>query len=201
MRKAFILMVMVLAVAVAFAGCAKKPTQAMDDAKAAVDAFMAEGAEKYMPEDAKKIEAELTAAMDEVAAQDQNFFKKFGKAEEMLAQVKADADAAKTAVAAKKEQAKVDAAAALDKARAAVEEARTMLASAPTGKGTTADIEALKADVKGLDDMLVEVQASIDGGDYLAAIDKANAVSAQATAVSQEIGQAMAKVAPKRKAG
>lgn len=202
MKRVLAAVVLGLAAIALMSGCSKQPTEAINAAKSSVDSLMAEGAEKYSAEDAKKIEGELNAAMDEVAAQDRKFFKNYGKADEMLAQVKANAEASRTALAQKKEQAKSEAAAALEQARSSVDEAKGLIEKAPKGKGTTADLEAMKTDLKGLEEGLAEVQKSIEGGDYLAATDKANAIKTQASAISQEINQAIAKVAqtPAKKA-
>ena len=55
-----------------------------------------------------------------------------------------------------------------------------MLAKAPKGKGTKADIEAMRADVAGIEAALSEAQGMIDGEDYLGATDKANGAKAKA---------------------
>ena len=46
-----------------FVGCSSQPTTEMNDAKAAVDAVIAEGAEKYAQVDAQKLNDDLAAAM------------------------------------------------------------------------------------------------------------------------------------------
>ncbi|MBU4010651.1 MAG: hypothetical protein KJ882_07780, partial [Proteobacteria bacterium] len=74
------------------------------------------------------------------------------------------------------------------------EEAKGLLEQAPKGKGSMADIEAFKADLKGLEDSLVEVQAAMDSSDYNAAIEKANAIKEKATAISDQVKAAMEKV-------
>lgn len=187
-------LVAVLAVAVVLAGCAKQPEQEMNAAKASVDAISAEGGEQYAPEETKALADSYGLAMAEVKGQEGKLLKNYDKAKEMLVKVNADAEALKADVAARKEAAKQAAMEAMAAATASVENAKSLVAKAPTGKGTTEDIEALKSDVKGLEDSLPEVQALIDGGDYLAASEKANAVKARANGVSAEITTAMAKV-------
>jgi len=187
-------LVAVLAVAVALAGCSKQPEQEMNAAKAAVDAISAEGGAQYAPEETKALTDGYGQAMAEVKGQDGKLLKNFDKAKEMLAKVSTDAEALKAELAARKEAAKQAADEAMTAATASVENARALLAKAPTGKGTTEDIEALKSDVNGLEDSLPEVQALIEGGDYLAASEKANAIKTQADGVAEEITTAMAKV-------
>ena len=117
----------------------------------------------------------------------------------MLAKVKADAEAFKPTLAAKKEEAKKNATAAQEAAKAAIDEAKNLLAKAPVGKESRADIEAMKADVKGLDDGLTEVQTLVTSEDYQTATDKAKAISDKAASVSGQVKQAMEKVAAPKK--
>lgn len=188
----------VLAVTI-LAGCSKQPTEEVNAAKSVVDSVITEGAEKYAPEEAKKINDDLAAAMTEIKAQDGKFFKNYSKAQEMLVKVQADATNLKAGLAAKKEEAKNNAAAAFEAAKVSIDEAKALLAKAPKGKGSQADIEAMKSDVKGLEESLAEVQASMDSEDYLAASEKSDGIKAKASEVSEQIKQAMEKVGAKKK--
>jgi hypothetical protein len=116
----------------------------------------------------------------------------------MLAQVKADAEKVKTDVPSKKEEAKKNALAGQEAARASVKEAKALLAKAPMGKGARADIEALKGDLKGLEDSVPELQQLIDKEDYVVATDKAKAIKEKADGVSNQIKEAMQKVKGKK---
>lgn len=194
MKKTFLYLALSVVVVAFLAGCGKPPTQEMQDTKAAIDALKQEGLGKYSPEDQKKIDDALTAAMNEVNAQDKKTFKNYDNAKKMLADVKQQAQTLKTELPAKKEAAKQNALSAQDAAKAAVGEAKSLLAKAPKGKGTAADIEALKGDVKGLEDSLVEAQGLIDKEEYGTAVNKANAVKDQAAGVKDQITQAMEKV-------
>ncbi len=182
------------------AGCAKQPTEYISAAQKAVEDAKGAGDAKYMPEDAKKIDENLTAAMNEIKAQDGKFFvtRSYDKAKQMLAQVKADAEKAKAAVPAKKEEAKNNAVTAQEAAKTSVKEAKALLAKAPVGKGARADIEALKGDVKGLEDSVPELQQLIDQEDYVVAADKAKAIKEKADGVSNQIKEAMEKVKGKK---
>lgn len=192
------LMLPSLVVVMLMSGCAKQPTQEINDAKAAVDAVMAEGADKYAAEDAKLLKETLGSAMDEIKVQDGKFMKNYGKAKELLGKVKTSAETLKKDLPAKKEQAKVTATQAVEAAKTAVAEATGLLAKAPKGKGSSADIEAMKADVKGLDDMLAEAQKLLASEDYSGAANSANKVKEKAAAVSDQIKQALDKVKGKK---
>jgi hypothetical protein len=199
MKRSIILFLAVVMAGMLLIGCGKQPTEKMNTAKSAVDAVIADGAEKYAPEDAKKLNDELTAALDEIKVQDGKMMKNYAKAEEMLAKVQADADALKTSLPMKKEEAKNNALAAQEAAKTALEDAKKLLSKAPKGKGSRADIEAMKADVKGLEDSLAEVQAAVDTEDYAAATEKAKSIQEKAAEVSSQITQAMEKVGTKTK--
>ena len=180
-------------------GCAKLPTEEINAAKASVDAVVAEGAQKFAAEDAKKLNDSMQAAQDEIKVQDGKTFKDYAKTKELLAKVKADAETLKAGLAAKKEEAKKNAAVAQEAAKASVAEAKTLLAKAPKGKGSKADIEALKADLKGIEDSLAEIKTANDSEDYNVATEKSNAVKGKAAAISEQIKKAMEKVGTKKK--
>lgn len=197
MKRLLLSLTVALTMLVVLTSCAKQPSQEINDAKAAIDAVIAEGGEKYANEEVKQMNDELTAAMDEVKVQDGKFFKNYDKAKELLAKVKGSADTLKAEIPARKEKAKADATAALEAANTAVSDAKAMLAKAPKGKGSQADIEAMRADIAGLEASLAEVQSLIDGEDYMAAIDKANSARDKAAEVSNQITMAMEKTGKK----
>ncbi|HSB80115.1 MAG TPA: DUF4398 domain-containing protein, partial [Candidatus Methylomirabilis sp.] len=163
-----VLAVSVLA-ALVLAGCGSQPAQEIQAAKAAVDAAVADGGEKFAPAETKGASDALNAALEEVKTQDGKFFKNYDKAKEMLAKAKADAETVKAGLAAKKEQAKNEATASLTAASDAVAAAKAALSKAPKGKGAAADIEAMKGDLQGLEAALAEVKPLIDSQDYAAA--------------------------------
>jgi hypothetical protein len=175
-------------------GCGKKPTQEIEDTKAAANAVISEGLGKYSPEDEKKLNDAMTAAMDEIKTQEGKTFKNYDNAKQMLAEVKKNAEEFKAALPAKKEQAKQNALSAQEAAKTAVDDAKKLLAKAPKGKGTAADIEALRGDVKGLEESLSEVQGLIDKEEYGTAVTKADAIKEKATGVANQIKEAMEKV-------
>ena len=192
---------LVLAVAVVFmlVGCSSPPAQEQAAATASIKELAAAGAETYAPEDLKKLNDQVAAANDEIKTQEGKFFKSYDKSKEMLAKVKTDAEALKPTLAAKKEEAKKNATAAQEAAKSAVEEAKSLLAKAPVGKESRADLEAMKADVKGLEEGLTEVQNLVGSEDYRGATDKAKAISDKAAGVSDQVKQAMEKVAAAKK--
>jgi archaellum component FlaC len=193
--KVMVLGILVMAV---FTSCAKQPAQEINDAKAAVEAAAKEGAGVYAAEDFKKLNDDLTAAMDEVNTQSKKFFKSFGTSKQMLANVKTEAEALAATIPAKKEAAKAAALTAQQEAQAAIDEAKALLEKAPKGKGTKADIEAMNADLKGVEDSFPQVQAAIDQEDYFGASNTANTIKEKAVGISDQVKAAIEKVKGKR---
>ena len=186
-----------LALVASLTACAKAPTEEINATKASVDAAVAEGAQQYTPEDYKVVTDGLAAANAEIKVQEEKFFKNFDKAKQMLAKTKADAEALKGKVAQRKEELKQAAIATLAQATASLTEAKDLLAKAPKGKGSKADIEAMQTDLAGVEAMLPEVQPMIDSGDFIGANEKANAILARVTAIIDEVKAAQAKVGAK----
>ena len=126
---------MISLIAIVFiTGCSKQPLQEINTAKAAVDSIISEGAEKYLPDDAKKINDDLNKAMDEVKAQDAKTFKNYENAKKMLAAVKTEADAINAKLPAKKEEARKEAITAMEDAKIAMDAAKTLLEKAVQGE-------------------------------------------------------------------
>jgi len=92
------------------------------------------------------------------------------------------------------EEAKNAAVQAQTEAQAAIDEAKALLEKAPKGKGSKADIEAMKADLAGIEVSYAEVQAAIDAEDYFGAKDKAAVVKEKAAGISQQVQAAIDKV-------
>jgi len=198
MKKFFKFLVLGIFAVSLFSSCAKQPTQVIDAAKASIEAATKAGAAVYAADELKKLNDDLQAAMDEVSTQSKKFFKKFGTAKTMLTKVQADADALKATIPAKIEAAKNAAIQAQTEAKAALDEAKALLEKAPMGKGTKADIMAMKADLAGLETSFAEVQGGIDSEDFFGASAKAATIKEKATVISDQVKAAIEKVKGKR---
>ena len=188
-----------LALVASLTACAKAPTEEINATKAAVDAAVAEGAQQYTPEDYKMVADGLAAANAEIKVQEEKFFKNFDKASQILAKTKADAVALKGKVAARKEELKKAAIATMAQANTELVAAKELLAKAPKGKGSKAEIEAMTTDLAGVEAMIPEVEPLIAKGDFIGANEKANASLARITAVKTEVQAAIDAKAGKKK--
>jgi hypothetical protein len=176
MRINWIVCVMAV-MALCVTGCSKAPQAEIDEAKAALEqAAVAEAdvyaAEQYAAaEDAmKRLEAELT-----VQEEKSSLFRRYGTAKELVAEVTTASEAAATAAVSGKAQVQAEATDAIAATRELLAEVQQMLAKAPTGKGTKADLAAMKADLEGVATALDEADATLAAGGFMQAKTGADA--------------------------
>lgn len=198
-RLATLMLAPVLVLAV---GCSQAPDAKLGEAeKAILDAKLA-GAQAYLPEDFTKLEGTLATAKKELQEQNAKFalFRDYGKAEQLLESVKAEAPKLIEATAKKKAEAKDAALKAFEEAKEAVKQAQALVAKAPVGKDRAA-VEAIRNDAKALTASLNEVQMAMDKEDYLTAQAQAKAVQDKSAALSAEVRAALAKAGGAKGAG
>ena len=195
MKKAVSFLLMSTMAVVLLSACAEQPTQELAAAKSAIDSVVSEGAEKYMPNELESLNRKMTDALAEIKTQQSYTFSNYSLAKFTLSQIQEDATALKGKMAQRKEELKTAASSALTEAQAAVAEAKSLLDNAPQGKGSMADIEAMKSDVAGLETELQTVAPKIEAGEYIVAAEKAHAVSTGALNISNEIRAAQEKIA------
>ncbi|AMV72452.1 hypothetical protein JCM30471_09670 [Desulfuromonas carbonis] len=184
-----------LTLAFTLTACGKQPVEEINSTRSAIDAAVSEGAEKYTADDLKAVNDKLAVVMDEIKVQDGKLFKNYDKAKQMLTALKVDADSLKAKVITVKEEQRAAAVAALDSASSSITEAEALLASAPQGKGSAADIAMMKGDLQGLQTALGEVQPLIDSGDYAAASERAASIQEKAGTIAAEVRAAQERLA------
>jgi hypothetical protein len=187
-------LVAVLSAWVLAAGCAQPPADQINAAEQAVKDAQQSGAATYAANDYAKVEGLLTAMKQEVADQDAKFalLRDYGKAEQLAATTKAEAERVKADASKKMEEAKFAATQAQHGAEAAVQSTLELVSRAPAGKDRAA-LESIKTDAQALKASLNDVQLMLDKSDYLGAQTKAKAIREKAEAVSHEIQAALAK--------
>jgi len=181
--------------------CAKPPQADIDAAKAALDAAKAAEADIYAPDALRAGEDALNAIQTEVDAQAAKFalFRSYEKTKELVAAAKAAAEKTTTEANAMKETVKNEATALLTDAATELTAAQELLAKAPKGKGSKADIEALKGDLDAIQPMIDGAQASFDAGKYMDAKNGAQAAKDKAIYVKDAINAAIELAKGKRK--
>ena len=167
-------------VALLSVACAKEPTDVLNAAKAALEAAKTAGASDYAPAALAAADSAASALSAEVKAQAEKFAltRSYTKAAELAAAAKTAADQATAAAVTGKEQMKAEATTLIAGVRGSVDAAKQALAKAPKGKGSAADLEAMKADVAGVESALGEMDSAISAGNYKGAKVKAEAAKA-----------------------
>lgn len=174
---------------VAVAACAKPPADAISAGDQAQSAAMAAGAEEYAPEAASAVTTAKAALDTELAAQSERMAlrRSYKHAEELAAAYRQAAEQATTAATSAKEAARQQAMTLITESRAALDEVTGMLAAAPVGKGSRADLAAMRTDLETAANGLTEAEASLNAEKYLEA-------QSQATSARQIIDQVKAAV-------
>ena len=193
---------LVLALGTMLMACAEKPIQGTDSALQALQAAKQAGAEKYAPESLRVAEDEYQKAQEEIAAQDDTFVmtRNYDAANAILVKVVADAEKAKTEAIASKQMVKTEAEGAVVLAKSSLEEAKNQLAQAPTGKGTQADLQALRGYLQAAETTFAEIDAIMAMEDFIGVKAKAESVQALAARVNEQVAQAIQKTGKHKKA-
>ncbi|UCF18670.1 MAG: hypothetical protein JSU87_12060 [Gemmatimonadota bacterium] len=184
-------MIIPLALALVTA-CAKPPQAEVDAARAALDSARTAEAAEYAPESLAAAEDALAALDAEIQAQQGRFFliRSYGEAQTKAAAAREAAEKAAGDAATAREQVRVESEGLLAQASAQLTEASSLLAVAPTGKGTAADIAALKADLQAATSTIKEAEQAYSAGQYKEAQAKATAAIATIGTVKQAIESA-----------
>ncbi|MGC8722982.1 MAG: hypothetical protein ACP5VF_03820 [Acidobacteriota bacterium] len=182
---------LVLALA-ALVACAKPPQQQIDAAKAALQAAKAAQADVYAPDALKAAEDKAAALDTELAAQQSKFFKSYKVATQLTTELQQLADTAKQDAIAGKAKAKADAEASITAADASVTAAREALKTAPKGKGSKADLEAMTKDVDDAAAAIETAKSDATAEKYMEAKTTADSAKAKADNVVQQVEQAKA---------
>ena len=199
--KRILLLPVIAGVALMSVACAKEPTEALNAAQSALAAAKTAGAADYAPAAMATAETAQAALDAEIRAQSEKFSltRSYTKATELAAAAKTAADAAAAQAATGKEQAKAEAMTLVAGVRTAVDVAKQALAKAPKGKGSAADLEAMKSDVAGVEKSLADIDAAVAAARYKDAKVKAEAAKATLDKIVADVQAAInAKKAAKR---
>jgi len=199
MKNLFTVIVFGILSAFIVSGCQKAPTQEVADAKARIEAVTNADTQTYAADELAQLTKDLNAALEEIKVQDEKWFGNYDNAKVMLSAIDSSAENVTAVAAQRKEEAKNAAVNAQMEALAAIESAKALVDQAPTGKETKADIEMFKMDISGLEESLAGLQSSIDMEKYSEALDSANIIKEKALSISNEITLALEKVKSKKK--
>jgi hypothetical protein len=200
MRKSKIVMPLLVAGLAMAVGCAKPPQAAIDTARASLQAARDAGAADYAQAALREAENAFSALDAEVAAQAKKFalMRSYKQTATLVASAQAAAEKAATDAVAGKERTKGEAEALLGQARTAMDEANAMLATAPAGKGSQMEIEAMKNDMQGVATSIAEGEQAHAAGRFLESKAKFEAALNAANNVKMMVEQAKAMKAGKK---
>jgi hypothetical protein len=183
--KFFVLIVM--AVAVLFASCSKLPQAEIDAAKASLEQAKTAQADIYLVDEFFGIQDSLNAII--VAAEAQSS-KMFGNYKEVKAKLEAVTTQSTELVAkteTRKEEIKNDLATAQLEISTLQQENNQLLEIAPKGKEGKEALDAIRADIEGINTSVSDVPVLIESGDLLNAQTKVKAAQEKAAAINTEL--------------
>ncbi len=186
--------VVVVAMAFLATGCSKPPEAEIQSAKAAVESARKANAAEYASASLRQAEDAMSALDTELQVQEEKFalFRSYKEASAKAAAVSAAGKKAASDAAAGKEQAKNEAAAAIASTRTLLAETQALLDSAPTGKGTAADIAAMKLDLTAAESTLMEADSAQSSERYKEAKSRAAAAESSIQQVKAAVEAAIA---------
>ena len=171
--------------------CSSAPQEEIDAARAAVLEAAEQGADDYAPEELDQLQRDLDAAVEAVEEEEGSVFSNYEDARSLLAEVTSRAEQLKDSMPTRVEEAKQSAMAAIDAAKASIEDARQTLNLAPRGKASNAEIKAMTSTLEGLENSLPEIQEKFDSGAYLEVSEMAAGVEREASGIAEDIRQAV----------
>ena len=186
--------VLLSTVVLGLAACEDPPEPAVQAARAALTSAESAGAADYAPESLGAAEAAQQALDAELTVQEEKFamFRDYEESARLAAAAQAAAERAAADAEAGKQQVRQETEDLVRQARAIIDEAATMLASAPRGKGSEVDLAVLQADIAGAGALLPEVEQSLAAGRYLEAKSRAESALATAQGVKDQVLAAIA---------
>jgi len=176
-------------------GCSKKPETEIAAASAAITAAESAEAQEYAPAALQAARDSLTAAQQELAAQDAKMalMRKYDRSKELYVSAATLAQEAGNQAQMEKERVRAEVEAELVSTRAMVDSLSAQIAAAPRGKDNKAELELMKAEAASMVASLDEAASLQASGKYLQAQSKVKAVATRVGEIQAELATAMAR--------
>jgi len=196
MLRSSLLIAICIATTLFFVGCASAPTAEITATKAAITAAQTEDIQTYAADSLKTAEDTLAKATSEVQTQEgkNGLSRDYKAASELLKQAKDAAVKAQADAVANKTKTKADAEAVIAGLATQLADAKKALATAPKGKDTKAELEALQNDLKSADEAAVTASAALAQGKFMDALGQAKAGQEKAEGIIAQVTAAKAKI-------
>lgn len=186
-----------IAVALIFASCGKLPQAEMDAAKTALEQAKTAQADLYLQADFFALQDSLNATVVAIEEQKSKTFGNFKATTEKLNEISAQAAELVAKTEARKEEIKTEVASAQSAIAALQLENNQLFDLAPKGKEGKEALEAIKADIDGVNVSVSEVPVLIESGDLLNAQTKVKAAQEKAAEINSELKTALEKTMKK----
>ena len=175
------------------AACSQPPRETITAAEQAEEAAVTAGAEEYASAAMSAVAQAKAALQAEITVQQQRWAirRSYGRAEELAVGYRQAAERAASAAGVGREEARSDATTLIEESTVLLEEVRGMLASAPRGKGTSADLAALSVDLDGAAELLDEAETLLGSEGFMNARVRATSAREAIDEVKAAIEQAL----------
>jgi hypothetical protein len=194
MKKQVLIVVAALSMVFMATSCQKAPQEQIDAAKASVESVKATQAELYVPAEYAALQDSMTTIMAAIEVQNSKTFKNYDAIKLQLDAVMIAANQVSANAVAAKEQVKAETEQYIAATNLILEENRSLMTVAPKGKEGAAVLAEIEKEMVMIEDALAEVAQLLATGDYLTAQTKAMAAKENASAITTELNEAIAKV-------
>jgi hypothetical protein len=184
------------AIVVAFimTSCEKAPEAEITEATKAVESAKQAEADIYAAAQFNALQDTLGTVLAKVEEQKGKTFATYGNLKQELTGIASLAVETANTAQANKAQAKEELTAALQELLELLEADKTLLASAPKGKGGAAVVEEINIEIAGLEASYNEINVSLDNANYIESKNKVQVLKAKAEEINAELKEAISKV-------
>ncbi len=193
MKKSFLSVIGAVALLFSISSCDKLPQEKVDAAYAAIDSIKAVDAELYAPQVLSQVQDSLNSALASIETQKSKMFANYDGVKSQLDAIVTLAAEAKVKVVEAKEAIKLEVEGVIAEVSATLNQTDELIKKAPRGKEGASALEAIKADVEGINNALAEAKDAFDKGVYVPTLDKVKAAKDKALAINNELTTAIEK--------
>jgi hypothetical protein len=196
MLRSGLLVALAIAASMFFFACASAPKEEIAATQAAIQSASTDDVRTYAPDSLKDAEDTMAKATAEVSTQDEKFAlsRDYKQASELLKQAKEKAAKAVTDAQANKAKDKSDAEALIGSLTTLLADAKKALATAPKGKDTKAELEAMQSDLKSAEEAATAATQAMAQEKYKDALAQANTAKSKADGIIEQVTAAKEKL-------
>lgn len=192
-------MVAIVAALVMVTGCAKVPTPEIDQASAAIQEAVNEGASTYQTQQLTAVQDSLSKIMEQIEVQKSKLIPRYGDIKTKLGETAKMANQVTQSTKERKEEIRMETQKTLDEIKALIESNKRLVASAPKGKEGVAALEMINADIATIEQQMEEAGMMLADGDLMNANNKAKVAFGKAESIQNELKTVIEKSAKKNK--